>query len=198
MIYTKSNSGFTLIELLVSVALFTVVMMMSVGALLALIDANSRAQNMQQVMTNINFAMDSMIREIRTGRGYYCSDSDFSGNLSESSVQDCDNGAGYLSIVEGGESITSGGSNSRITFRYNGFDQTIERRVGVDSWYPITAPGVHITNMYFNVTDTETARDGDENQPSVSIFIEGYAGELESTESVFQIQATVVKRVLDI
>jgi len=174
-----------------------VVMTLSVGCLLVLIDANARAQNMQQVMTNITFALDSMTREIRTGRSFYCVNYDMAGDLPETSMSDC-NGAYYLSIVEGGESLTSGADNSRITFRYNNVDQTVERRIGDSSWYPITSPGVTVTDMYFYVTDTDLGRDGDESQASVTIYIEGFAGELETTESSFAIETTVTKRVLDI
>ncbi len=191
------HKGFTLVELLVSVALFTVVMTMSVGCLLVLIDANARAQNMQQVMTNISFALDSMTREIRTGRSFYCANYDIDGDLPETSIRDC-NGAYYLSIVEGGESLTDGDDNSRITFRYNNVDQTVERRIGESAWYPITSPGVTITDMYFYVTDTALGRNDNERQANVTIYIEGYSGELETTESSFAIETTITKRVLDI
>lgn len=198
MIHCSNNErGFTLIELLVSVALFTVVMTMAVGALLALVNANSRAQSMQQVMTNISFALDSMTREIRTGRGFNCSNSDIAGNLSENSVRDC-NGGTNLSIVEGGESLTGGSNNSRISFRYNEQLHRVERRIGTGNWYPITAPGVVITDMYFDVKDSATGRNGDAVQASITVFIEGYAGEVRSTESSFAIQTTITKRVLDI
>ncbi|MEL6804355.1 MAG: type II secretion system protein, partial [Bacteroidota bacterium] len=81
--------GFSLIELLVSVSIYIVVITMAVGTLLVLIDANAKAQNMQDVMTNLTFAIDSMTREVRTGRGYYCSDTDPGVSLSEFAVNDC-------------------------------------------------------------------------------------------------------------
>lgn len=193
----RHQSGFTLVELLVSVALFTVVMIMAVGCLMVLIDANARAQSMQQVMTNISFAIDSMTREIRTGRSFYCSDSPIDGDLDEELVQDCEAGI-YLSIVEGGTSLTGGNDNSRISFRYNEGEQRIERRIGNDEWYAITSPEINVTDMLFYVTDTETGRNGDDKQASVTIFIDGYAGELLSAESSFTLQTTITKRVLDI
>ena len=144
----SSQSGFTLIELLVSVALFTIVMLLAVGCLLVLVEANARAQNIQQVMTNIRFALDSMTREIHTGRGFYCANSEIDGDLDQDMVQDCTGGTN-LSIVEGGESLTGGADNSRISFRFNSALGRAERRVGNDDWYPLTAPGVTITDMYF-------------------------------------------------
>ena len=44
-----ANSGFTLVEMIVAVALFAVVMLISVAALLSLVDANRKAQALQSV-----------------------------------------------------------------------------------------------------------------------------------------------------
>jgi type II secretory pathway pseudopilin PulG len=197
MIKQKSQFGFSLVELLVSLSLFIMVLTTAVGCLLVVIDANARAQNMQTVMTNVSFALDSMTREIRTGSGYYCSGTDIDADLAKDQLRDCINGT-YLSIVEGGISITGGQDNSRITYRYNSDEMTVERRVGNNNWYPITAPGVRITSMYFYVTDSRKPDDGNLLQPAVTIYIEGFAGELKSTESSFALQTTVTKRILDI
>ena len=164
---------------------------------MVLIDANARAQSMQQVMTNLSFAIDSMTREIRTGRGFYCDSADISGDLADDQVRDCQAGT-YLSIVEGGISLTGGNDNSRISYRYNEGWQRIERRIGTGDWYAITSPEINVTDMYFYVTDTETGRNGDDKQASATIFIEGYAGELLTAESSFSLQTTITKRVLDI
>ena len=64
------NKGFTLIEMMVAVSLFTVVMLVSVGSLLALIDASKRAQGIQSVMNNLNVALDGMVRALRMGQKY--------------------------------------------------------------------------------------------------------------------------------
>jgi len=67
-----SQFGFTLIEMIVSLGLFSIVITISVGALLVLIATNEQLQAEQSVMTNLSFALDSMTREIRTGTNYYC------------------------------------------------------------------------------------------------------------------------------
>lgn len=70
--HTHSQAGFSLVELIVSLALFSVVVTISVGALLVLIAANDQQQKEQSIMSNLSFALDSMTREMRTGTYYFC------------------------------------------------------------------------------------------------------------------------------
>src|SRR3989338_5348699 len=70
-----AQRGFTLIEMIVAVALFAVVMLVSVGALLSLVGANRKAQALQSVMNNLNIALDGMVRSIRMGTSYRCASS---------------------------------------------------------------------------------------------------------------------------
>ena len=70
-----NERGFTLVEMIVAVALFAVVMLVSTGALLALVGANRKAQGLQSVMNNLNIALDGMIRSIRMGTAYRCGNS---------------------------------------------------------------------------------------------------------------------------
>src|SRR3989344_5459228 len=69
---SKSGKGFTLIEMIVSVALFAVVMVVAVGALLSLTGANKKAQALQSVMNNLNISVDNIVRSIRMGSTYTC------------------------------------------------------------------------------------------------------------------------------
>jgi len=59
------KNGFTLIEMLVAVSLFVFVMLIGVGVLLSIIDANRKARALSSVMNNLNFALESMSRNIR-------------------------------------------------------------------------------------------------------------------------------------
>lgn len=192
----RKQAGFTLVELLVSVSIFAVIITMTVGTLLVLIDANAKAQNMEEVMTNLSFALDHMTREIRTGRSYYCAGTDQVSGLTDFDTQDCANGGTYLSIVEGGESIT--GSETRLDFRFNQTNGTIDRRIGEGQWFPLTATAVNITEATFYVTDTDTAADGDDTQANVTIYITGNVGALATVDSSFSLETSITKRILDI
>lgn len=64
--------GYTLLELIVSVGLFSLVMLIVLSAYLTLIHLDRKARATTDVMTNLTFVVESMTREIRTGRDYKC------------------------------------------------------------------------------------------------------------------------------
>lgn len=190
------NKGFSLIELLVSMALFIVVITMGVGALLVLINANAKAQNINDSVSNIQFALDSMAREIRTGYAYYCtSGTETTGDIN--TYQDCNKGS-YLSIIEGGKSLTGGANNRRIAYRYNSSDESIERKIGAGNWIRLTNPDIAVTDMHFNVVNSAPKEAGNSLQPNVTIYMIGTVEGVDGTGSDFRLQTTVTKRVLDL
>ncbi len=186
-------SGFSLIEVLVSLSLFTIVMTVSVGVLMVLIDANARAQSTQEVMTNLSFALDSITREIRTGSDYYC------GGVSElptsgEAAMNCPSGSEGLTFNEGGQSLTEDASSRRIALRLN--NESIERRLGDGTWTPITSEDITVHELRFIVTGVTRS---DAESPTVTLYIKGEAGsEEDGTESEFSVQTTVVQQLLDI
>lgn len=183
----QRNEGFSLIELLVSVALFTVVMTVSVGTLLALVSANQKAQSLKSVTNNLNFALESMSRTIRTGRLYYCANgSSIPDRLPTTGAltRDCATGESGIVLTDD--------QGARLAYRRNG--ARIERKIGNNPWIPLTADEVVIEGMRFYVTGT---RVGDLVQPTATISIRGQAGPKVTTESAFNIQTTVTQRVLD-
>lgn len=200
--FTKMNrsiqsqkKGFSLIEVLVSLSIFTIVVTISVGSLLVLIDANARARNMQEVMTNITYTLDSMTRDIRTGSDYYCS----TGALPTSGTtrNDCTTGPAdgrALSFNEGGQSLTNVVTGARIAYQLNG--GAIERRLGSGSWVSITSPNTVITLLRF---ETRGSTGGDAVAPSVTIHVSGYAKDDDNVPPAsFNIQTTVTQQLLDI
>lgn len=219
------QSGFSLIEIIVSLALFSVVVTVSVGALLVLVSSNEQLQDEQSVMTNLSFALDSMTREIRTGTNYYCAGrpnysaggsqaifdiSDSQESLNDS-VNDCYLGAGGsdklqgISFEESGSSIT-GASRSRILYYFDNVSGSanqgkIMRRVGDDVPEPVTSSGIYITKAEFFVSGSNELSAGSgatyEDQPSVTIFIEAKEAN-NLTSKTYQIQTTVTQRTLDI
>ncbi len=191
--------GFTLVEVLVALSLFTVVVTMAVGTLLVLIDANTRQQYVQSVVTNISFALDSMTRDIRTGYHYYCINGlGDNAQATGENTRDCPAGGDSLVITESGDSLTRGKGSNRIAYRYNAGDKSIERRLGTTGvWQRLTAPEVKINTLDFIITGTDTLP-SDESSPTVTIFIEGKAGETSEIDTSFQMQTTVTQQLLDI
>lgn len=67
-------AGFTLVEMMVSVGLFAVVMLLSTAVIFGVINGNRKSQTINSVVNNLNFSIESMIRDIKTGYWYQCAD----------------------------------------------------------------------------------------------------------------------------
>ena len=203
--------------MIVSLALFSVVVTISVGALLVLIASNQQFQNEQSVMTNLSFALDSMTREIRTGSNYFCDSRNNAASgpldtrifengrtLLPDEVADCPDGrtspanARYhgIAFVEGGQSIT-GAADTKIVFYYDAEEQNLFRRVSGESAQSIVSSGVVITDAEFFVTSTTELDAGDAWQPIVTIYIEAQ-DVADPTGKIYKMQTTVTQRTLDI
>jgi len=190
------TSGFTLIEMIVAVALFAVVMLVCVGALLSMVSANRKAQALQSVMNNLNITLDSMVRPMREGNSFngygttpYCSQNtgggpnDCSGGGSKFSFKSYDN-ADVVYLFDLNGSVC--GANRLCKSDTNGL-----------SWSAITAPEIFINDMRFFVVGTTRLNDAVE--PKVVIVIKGSAGAAGTkARTTFHIQATAVQRVLDL
>ncbi len=201
---TKASPGFTLIEMMVSLALFTVVITIAVGAFLSLIGQSSQLQGEQVVMTSLNFAMDSMTREIRTGINYYC---DNSADIllhtpDEDDItlrKDCTNvsGATGMSIVEAGSSLSPGATSSRIAYGFDAANGTIERQIDDKEPQALTSSDVKITGAKFYVSGSAPLSAGnDTKQPTATIIIT--AQDPDDSSKTYTLETTVTQRQLDI
>jgi type II secretory pathway pseudopilin PulG len=196
--------------MLVAISLFTIVMTVSIGALLALVDANRKAQAIQSVINNLNIGLDGMVRQIRMGSQYHCGTAAQSNNLGLIATPANCNGGGTLIGFEpfGGDTSTS--ANQWAYWLQN---NRLYRRAYTDSAsvvVPITAPEVRIDSFSVYVTGAEStlrSNPSDTQQPKVVIIIKGTAGAegndgsipgRQRIETDFTIQATASQRLLDI
>lgn len=69
-----NKAGFTLIEMMVSVGLFAIVMFISTAVIFSIINGNRKSQSINNVVNNLNFSIESLIRDIKTGYWYNCYD----------------------------------------------------------------------------------------------------------------------------
>jgi len=191
----KTEKGFTLIEMMVAVSIFAIVMTIGVGALLSLVDANRRAQAINSVMNNLNAALESMTRSIRVGTTYYCQTSSVppsAGTLSQ--TQGCTDGK--LIAFESATGDT-GDDTDQVVYRLNGTQ--LERSLDSGgTWVALTAPEVTIDSFSFYVVGAESfSESGDTIQPRVLMRIQGSAP-IPGGTTEFNVQASVVQRILDI
>ncbi len=197
----SSKRGFTLIELLVSTAIFTMVMVIAMGALLSMSESDRKAQTIKAVIDNLNFSLDSMTRAIRTGSNYHCG---------SQSGGDCTATAGtYFAFTDSnGNSVAyclSGSTLMRAVVPNGGaISSTCSTASGFSA---VTEPQVILTNLSFYLLGSAA---GDNVQPKATILIAGYVqykgaggaasctGLTSSGQSTcFALQSTVTQRLYD-
>jgi prepilin-type N-terminal cleavage/methylation domain-containing protein len=191
MTYNPStHTGFSLIELMVSVALFSVVMMVSIGSLLALADANRKAQALQSVMNNLNTAIDGMVRSIRMGTVYHC------GNFgSYDTARSCDNGDTLIAFEAYGGDTGTGADQWAYWYDANTKRLYKSENAG-GTQFALTAPEVQIDSATFYVVGAEST---DRIQPKAVIVLRGTAGGTSAkTRTTFTVQSTAVQRAIDV
>lgn len=175
--------AFTLIEVMVAVSIFATVMLVATGAIFSIVEANKKAHSIKSVMTNLNFALESMSRDIRVGSNYQCS------------VGNCASTGGEVFTYQANRDVNgSGAYDSSDQVRYSKSGTRLMRQIlggsPAASALPITAEEISITNLRF-YQDTSVG-----GQPRVMIVIQGYSG-TSTTRSDFNIQTTVSQRVSD-
>jgi prepilin-type N-terminal cleavage/methylation domain-containing protein len=197
----NSLTGFTLVEMIVSVAIFTVVMTISLGALLAISESDRRAQTLKSVINNLNFALDSMGRSIRTGTNYHCGTA---GTVT--TPQDCNLPAPYFAFEAfDGSDVAYCLDNGLIKRQVT--TGVLSTDCSSANFVPITSSEVTISNLDFYV---KGAPRSDLIQPKVTIVLSGYVqvtgggntqldcGANSSTCTIVNLQTSVTQRLFDI
>lgn len=187
--------GFTLIEMMVSVTLFSVVMLIGVGALLSLIETNRRIQAINSVVNNMNAALEGMSRSVRVGTNYHCRTSSTPPSAGElNTPQNCPLGGGLLLAFEASNGDRSN-QNDQVVYRLNGTQLERSTQSGANgTWVALTAPEVTIDSFEFFVLGAST---GDTLQPRVLMKIQASAPVPGGTTR-FSVQASVTQRLIDI
>lgn len=196
--YTSRTSvisrGFTLIELMVSLTVFSIVMVVSVGTLLIMIDSNAKAQALYSSSVNLSFALDSMTRELRTGYKYECRTTMVShASALPTGRGDCDT-AGSPGVFI---AFTRERDGVRMAYQLNG--SSLEQKIGSGDWLTITSEDVVVNIFEMVVTNTATVSGGgDGEQPIINLKVRGYVNNGLDQDTDFNIQSHIVERRLDL
>lgn len=202
--FKKSFSvGFSTVELLVSVALFSLVVLISIASMLVLMDANQKARSVKTAVDNLNFVVDDISRNLRLGSKFYCLTSVPTAPITiGGNTQDC--------LYNPSQSFSGGGvyvalrdrSGKALIYRFNG--TRIQEKLTGSAWsgytdsdptngfLDMTSASVTITYMRFFVFNT-AANSGA--QPYVIIAIKGRAGQKASTQTSFSIMTSISQRI---
>ncbi len=174
----QRSRGFTLVELMVAVSLFAIVMVISMGAILTVVDGNKKNQTMQVAINNLNFAVESMTRSIKTGYNYNIFNSCQSITLRISEDQDGD------------------GSDDEVTYSLVPHDDGTDN-VGLyidnEDFYSgfVTAPDLNITKLCF-------IEEGQGLQPAMGVVIQGETTVNKANlNTAFKLYTSVTQRQVD-
>lgn len=209
---TKNSKGFTLVEVMISIGLFTVVMVIGIGAILGVNSTHRKTQTMRSVVDNLSFVMEDMARSIRLGDTIFCTATITAPNepLDITSVQNgggpvqsCPNGGNLIAFEPYWNYDPNNPDNQVIYFMVESdgigtiFKKTAENTDWNDAFIPITPTEIDIdmTKSGFWVTGAE-----DETiplQPKVTIVLTGTV-RLGNASTEFNLQTTVSQRLLDI
>lgn len=168
--------GFTLLEMMISSGIFAVVIIMAVGVMLSLSQAQVKATNIQNTQDNLRFTLESMTKELRTGTNYVVGSCGAVGCTEITFVRQDGISAGYC-LSSGAirrflpPGVCSGGS-------------------------VVTSSAVAIDKLYFSVIGQ--AAGPSDGQPRITVVIE--ARSVNPTlqfETNSQLETTVTQRVRD-
>lgn len=213
--YIRSNErGFTLLEMIVSLAIFTIVAVIAVSALLKILDANRKSLTLKTAINNINFALESMSREMRVGKTYACDVSKNGSTINNNNFSVSDN-CGKTLNVSSGDDVDSW----QIAFRSSKKDPSDSscnliysyRMVKVDNENRLTLrkamqnscsqPSIN-TNDYndvispdVNITESGITLSGASSQPYVTFTFKGYVGVKEKDKTYFDIKTSIAQRI---
>jgi prepilin-type N-terminal cleavage/methylation domain-containing protein len=179
----SSHTGFTLVEVIVALSVFLIVMTISMGSILGIFDANRKGESQKTVTNGLNFAMETMSREMRYGKGYVCNNTG-SSNCPTSSTD---------SIT-----FTSTLTGTSEVIRYYLSSGAIIRDASGNQ-IPLTGTDVNVTTLQFYVEGNNAPPPATSftTQPRVRIRVVADAGTNTRSQSSFVLQAVVSQRDLN-
>ena len=191
----KNNGGFTIIETMIAVALFSIIVMVGMGALLNANLIYTKSQDIRSIIDNLSFVMEDMSKNLRTGSDYHCIDDGDINPTPPVAPHDC-------SINGKGISFKSSSGDQWVYVIFN--DGTIEKSVAggaAETFTTITSPEVKIDSASsFLVTGAlppNSDGSGDHQQPFVTIKLVGKITS-KGVDTPFTLQTSISQRSVDI
>ena len=198
----QKKRGFTIIETMISISLFLVVVMVGMDSLLNANVAHQKSQDMRSILDNMNFIMEDMAKNLRTGFRYYCiTGSDTLSNVAVSksgqscwgvafepatnAINDSDPDNQWVYYISGGKIYKS----TRGPYVLSSFFQLNPDEIVLSS-----SPSV----SGFSVLGAEGTGPGNMQQPLVIVRLSGEITSPKGVKSPFSLQTSVSQRLIDI
>ena len=204
-ILNKKEEGFTLVELLVSLAIFSIVVVASLGAMLTIADTNRKVQKTRAVLDNLSLSIESMSRNLRLGNSYHCEKiSPVSHNVPTNNLhvqQDCSAAGGWGDFIAFEDQYGNLADNNDQGYYYLdsnpaslNYGAIMYKRYSGSGPVPLTSNDLKVQSLRFYVTGITPGTQ----QPKVIISISGITEVGKAKEPVeINIQTTVSQRALN-
>jgi len=191
----KNNFGFTLVELMVAIAIFSIVMVTAVSALMNVIDANNKARAIKTAINNISLALEGISKDMRMGTEYAC------GNNSEPN-DNCPDGGNiikYRSIRADYDSALKQYGFAYYKFENGAIKECLEKNGNfcnfTGPFTALTSSEVNISKAVFYVLGVQfPIPDSNKTQPRMIVTISGEAGAKEKIKTIFDLQTSISER----
>jgi prepilin-type N-terminal cleavage/methylation domain-containing protein len=197
---SKSQKGFTLVEVMISIGLFTIIMVIGIGAILGVNVTNRKTQSMRAIIDNMSFVMEDMARSMRLGDYFVCKESEFESITlldvgSPQTTRDGEN-CKSISFEPYWNFLSTDSSNQIVYYISNGAIWKKEFNNPVFDVIPITPEEINIDSEKSGFTVIGSDRT-DGLQPKIRIVLAGTIN-LSGVSTDFNLQTTVSQRVLDV
>lgn len=195
--YNKTG-GYTIIETMISISVFLVIIMYGMGSLLNANLLFQKSQDNRSIIDSLNFIMEDMSRNLRTGYNYRCYyNPPFSEVLSSDSFntpRSC--ASGWAIAFETADGSTAQ-SNDQWVYSIAG-GKILKSTDGATTAIQLTPNEVSIDAFSgFSVLGAEPSSVGNSQQPLITIRLSGSITS-KGVVTPFSLQTSVSQRLLDL
>ncbi len=204
-IFTQKNRGYTIIETMIAISLFIVITTVGMTSLLNANLVYRKSQNMRSIIDNLNYVMEDMSKNMRTGSKFRCFRSGDSLNTTEAGgvSRSCPNGWALAFESPLGSASTS----SDQWVYYLRLDTNVTPNVtriykstnSMTDFFQVTSSEIEIDSdaSSFSVLGAEPVSALDTQQPLITIRLVGNI-RYKTVDTPFSLQTSVSSRYVDI
>ncbi len=220
--YSKNNKGFSLLEMIVALGLFSVGALIAVGGFISVISASKKTQTTKTSINSTNYMMEGMLREMRLGNNYFCSNSSGANNYntyvysnvtrSNSSFYGGPSSDATLGFITNKKVAPAYTDSIAYVYRYTrpsddglsyGYVAKAEcssastcSALTSDSYTRITPENINITSMYFKCGEAVNGGVSDSTNPQyLKIYVKGVSGDKIKEQTEFNLESLVTPRI---
>lgn len=199
--HSRKKDGFTIIETMIAVALFVIVVLTGMDALLNANVVHQKSQDMRTILDSLNFVMEDMSRNMRTGFNFHCIDDNIYAAATLVTPKSClTGGAVAFEYAYGDDTTSSDQWIYKIESINSGATYNLSKSTDSGTtWVQLNPPEVLIDPLSgFSVIGAEPLQNGDKQQPFIVIKLLGKIVLKNGSISPFSLQTSVSQRLVDI